>query len=122
MSLYFLIKVRCNLRSIEDETKARKPLTRKSILVCFFIIAFLATIILILRQGYEMENTTFLHFNILLNTVMIFIVFPKYVISQNENLQLYVSVYHHHPPPVLPWQLPENFDCGSVKLTIAKKI
>ena len=117
-SLYFLIKFRCNLRSIEDETRTKSRLTPKSVLICFSGIAFLTTIVLILRQGFEMENITFLHFNILFNTVMIFILFPKYVISQNQNLQLYVSVYHHHPPPVLPWQLPENFDSGSVKLTI----
>ena len=97
-------------------------MTRKSVFVCFFVIAFLITIILILRQGFEMESTTFLHFNILLNAIMIFIIFPKYVISQNQNLQLYVRVYHHQPPPVLPWQLPENFDSGSVKLIIVQNV
>ena len=47
---------------------------------------------------------------------LIFILIPKYYICQNHNMKLYVSVYHHHPPPVLPWQLPNNFDLKSVKL------
>ena len=116
-----MMKFRCDLRTIDDQTRKKNVLTPKFLAVCFVGIAFLTTNI-ILRHGYEMNNIIFLHINILLNTVIIFILFPKYVISQNQNLQLYVSVYHHHPPPVLPWQLPENFDCGSVKLTIVQKI
>ena len=46
----------------------------------------------------------------------VFILIPKYFINQNENLKLYVSVYHLIPAPVLPWQLPCNFDPNSVKL------
>ena len=54
--------------------------------------------------------------SILFNTTFLFILIPKYYICQNCNMKLYVSVYHHHPPPVLPWQLPDNFDLKSVKL------
>jgi hypothetical protein len=46
----------------------------------------------------------------------VFILIPKYFINQNENLKLYVSVYHLVPAPILPWQLPSNFDPKSVKL------
>ena len=116
-----MMKFQCNLRSIEDQARPKHILSAKSATFCFFGIAFLTTNI-ILRSQYEMENFTFLHFHILLNIALIFILFPKYVISQNQNLQLYVSVYHYHPPPVLPWQLPENFDSGSVKLTIVQNI
>ena len=49
--------------------------------------------------------------------ILAFILIPKYFINQNENLKLYVSVYHLVPAPVLPWQLPSNFDPNSVKLT-----
>ena len=45
---------------------------------------------------------------------------PQYFINRNENFKLYVSVYHHHPPFVLPWQLPSNFDSNSVKLLYVK--
>ena len=114
-----MMKFQCNLRSIEDQTRPKNILSTKSVTLCFLGTAFLTTNI-ILRSQYEMENFTFLHFHILLNIALIFILFPKYVISQNQNLQLYVSVYHYHPPPVLPWQLPENFDSGSVKLTIVQ--
>ena len=49
---------------------------------------------------------------------MLFIIQPRYYISQNHNLKVYLSVYHHQPPPVLPWQLPDDFDPNSVVLTI----
>ena len=45
-----------------------------------------------------------------------FILLPKYFINQNENLKLYVSVYHWVPAPVLPWQLPKDFNPNSVNL------
>ena len=55
--------------------------------------------------------------------VTIFGIFlPKYYISQNPSLKLYVSVYHHHPPPVLPWQLPDNFNPNSVELVCVQSI
>ena len=52
----------------------------------------------------------------ILTLVLGFILIPKYFINANENLKLYVSVYHWVPSPILPWQLPENFDPTSVKL------
>ena len=112
-----MMKFRCNLRTIEDQTRMKNLITPKFVTICFVGIAFLTTNIF-LRHGYEMDKIILLHFNILLNTIIIFIIFPKYIIIQNENLQLYVSVYHHYPPPVLPWQLPENFNSGNVQLTI----
>ena len=44
----------------------------------------------------------------------------KYLISQNPNLKLYVNVYHHQPPPVLPWQLPDDFNSGGINIIIVK--
>ena len=58
----------------------------------------------------------FLQTRAILGLFFVFILIPKYFISQNENLKLYVSVYHLVPAPVLPWQLPSNFDPNSVKL------
>ena len=52
----------------------------------------------------------------ILTLVLGFILIPKYFINANENLKLYVCVYHWVPAPILPWQLPENFDPTSVKL------
>ena len=50
-------------------------------------------------------------------TVAIFGIFlPKYYISQNPSLKIYTNVYHQHPPPILPWQVPENFNPRSVEL------
>ena len=59
------------------------------------------------------------HFLYLILSTFWFIFVPKCYIKQNSNLSFYVSVYHQQPPPVLPWQLPNNFDPKSVKLEIA---
>ena len=67
----------------------------------------------------ELENA-YLHISSILGTMFLFILVPKHYINQNPNLKLYVSVYNHQPPPVLPWQLPSNFDHNSVKLICAK--
>ena len=56
-----------------------------------------------------------------INSVMtlLYIVIPRYgVIEPNRHLKLYFSIYHRHPPPVLPWQLPTNFNPNSVKLIV----
>ena len=56
-----------------------------------------------------------------INSVMtlLYIIIPRYgVIEPNRNLKLYFSIYHRHPSPVLPWQLPTNFDPNSVKLIV----
>ena len=59
------------------------------------------------------------HIFYLLNMVLFCILLPLYYINQVPTLKLYVSVYHHQPPPVLPWQVPEHFD-PSVHLTVVQ--
>ena len=66
------------------------------------------------------NNLIHKHFILLGNIIILFILIPKYFINQDENLKLYLSVYHHHPPPALPWQLPEGFDPQTVQLRIVK--
>jgi hypothetical protein len=83
----------------------------------FAIISFVTASVLIRRFS---DNLYFQHLFNLLNNMILFICIPKYFINRNENLKLYVSVYHHHPPPVLPWQVPSNFDPNSVKLIIVQ--
>ena len=67
----------------------------------------------------DFQNVYHVHILTLIQCTFLFILVPKYHISQDPNLKFYVSVYHHQPPPVLPWQLPENVD-PDVKLIIAK--
>ena len=51
--------------------------------------------------------------------ILLYIIIPRYgMIEPNRNLKLYFSFYHHQPPPVLPWQLPTNFNPNSVKLIV----
>ena len=50
------------------------------------------------------------HIFYLFNMGLFCILLPLYYINQVPTLKLYASVYHHQPPPVLPWQVPEHFD------------
>ena len=112
--LTFILKFRLNLHSLEEETQPRTTrITLKFIYVLFGIITFITTSVLL---SYYSNNLFIQHLHNLLNIAIVFICIPKYFINQNDNLKLYVSVYHHQPPPVLPWQLPSNFDPNSVKL------
>ena len=112
--LTLVLKFRVNLHSLEEETQPRTSrITRKFLCVLFGIITFITTSVYL---SYSSNNLFIQHLHNLLNIAIVFICIPKYFINQNDNLKLYVSVYHHHPPPVLPWQLPSNFDHNSVKL------
>ena len=103
-------------------TPEEQPLPQKSRILrylnsisCFLVFAFILIVIL---QFIQIQNIYFLHILRLLFTVFGGIIIPKYYISQDPILKFYVSVYHHHPPPVLSWQLPENVD-PDVKLIVA---
>ena len=112
--LTLVLKFRLNLHSLEEETQPRTTrITRKFLCVLFGIITFITTSVYL---SYSSNNLFIQHLHNLLNIAIVFICIPKYFINQNDNLKLYVSVYHHQPPPVLPWQLPSNFDPNSVKL------
>ena len=76
---------------------------------------FVAIIFLIFNFA-DNHDIVFLNVYLLIHTAILFIFLERYYISQNPNFKLYLSVYHHQPPPVLPWQLPYNFDPNSVKL------
>ena len=117
--LIFLLKIQLNLRSIDEQTQTRNSNTIKFISVCFGCISFITTAVLLSYMNTE-KNFYYQHLRTLLNNVILFICIPKYFINQNENCKLYVSVYGHHPPPVLPWQLPTNFDPNSVKLKVVQ--
>ena len=80
-----------------------------------------------LIMGVVLSCNAFFHTDIMfltylrINSVMtlLYIIIPRYgVIEPNRNLKLYFSIYHRHPSPVLPWQLPTNFDPNSVKLIV----
>ena len=107
-----------NLRTIEEPPKTRLLwISYSSLKLKIFLailIFFLAMTILF--SFVVTWNIYVLHVRDILGLFFAFILIPKYFINQNENLKLYVSVYHLVPAPVLPWQLPSNFDPNSVKL------
>ena len=83
-------------------------------LICYVIIRF---VYLNMLSIHEKENMIIDdHIFYLFNMAIFCIMLPKYYVNQNPSLKLYLSVYHHQPGPVLPWQLPNNFDPNSVKL------
>ena len=83
-----------------------------------FLIIFQA--ITVLFSFLFTWNIYVLHLRFILNFFIAFILIPKYFINQNENLKLYVSVYHWVPAPILPWQLLENNIPNSVNLICVK--
>ena len=85
----------------------------------FFGMFLVAMIIFFPYQDNDSKNLLVPHIQQLLFTTTICICIPKYYIHQNENLTLYVKLYHQIPAPVLPWQLPENFDLKSVNFDYA---
>ena len=116
--LWLLLFHQVNLRTIKESPKTKYPwISCSSLKLTFslmFLILFQASTVLF--SFLFTWNIYVLHLRFLLNFSIAFILVPKYFINQNENLKLYVSVYHLVPAPVLPWQLPSNFDPNSVKL------
>ena len=86
---------------------------------CFLSIFLAVMIIFFPYEDNNAKNLLVPHVQILLFTTTVGIFIPKYYILQNENLILYVKLYHQVPAPVLPWQLPENFDLKSVNFDYA---
>ena len=86
----------------------------------FFALASILSVLISLTifNFEDYQDKILLQFYLIYNMSMLFIIQPRYYISQNHNLKVYLSVYHHQPPPVLPWQLPDDFDPNSVVLTI----
>ena len=85
------------------------------LIFCIFLFGF--TLFSFLQ---EFQNIYFLYITNLMLFAFAGIVVPKYQISQDPILKFYVSIYHKQPPPVLPWQLPENID-PDVKVIVAKQ-
>ena len=111
-----------NLRTIKEPPKTNyppyltylKPETLKLTIFFMFMIFFLC--ITMLFSFIFTWNIYVLHIRSILIFLFAFIIIPKYFINQNKNLKLYVSVYHWVPAPLLPWQLPKNFNPNSVNL------
>ena len=83
--------------------------------ISFMIVTLFYTIATVSSTLFNW-NIYVLHIRNILTAFFDFILIPKYYINQNENLKFYVSVYHHVPAPLLPWQLPKKFNPNSVKL------
>ena len=101
-----------------NESTSKKSLVKALIhtIVCLFVtIMFLSSIVHI----YD-EETFISHVKYFVIIFYAWIFLPKYYINQNPSLKLYVNYYHYQPAPILPWQLPNNFDPDSVELNIVR--
>ena len=116
--IWLLLLHHVNLRTIKEPPKTKYPWISCSSLKRTFFLMFLILFqaITVLFPFLFTWNIYVLHFRTILNFFFAFILIPKYFINQNENLKLYVSVYHWLPAPILPWQLPKNNIPNSVKL------
>ena len=118
--ILLLLYFQCNLHSLREEpptiySKIFRYVPSKFLVFHIILTFFLGlSSFLSFRQSPNIDY--FIHFKSIITVTFVSIIIPKYYINQNPNLKLYVNVYHHQPPPVLPWQLPKNFDHNSVKL------
>ena len=117
--LWLLSIFQRNLHTIREKPPTRNSLILRYLSSKFVIFCIVVTFIIgvsTLFPFHESPNIYFVHINNILTVTFVAILFPKYNIKQDPNMKLYVSVYHCQPPPVLPWQLPRNFNQNSVKL------
>ena len=106
------------LHSIDEDPTVSKPWLgfSKTKTLAALIMGVVLGIVNAFFDNDEMF-LTYLRINCVM--MLLYIIIPRYgMIEPNRNLKLYFSIYHHHPPPVLPWQLPTNFDPNSVKLIV----
>ena len=116
--LFLFLLHHVNLRTIKEPSNTRYPRISYSSmkLTVSFSLVLLFQAIASLFSILFTWNIYVLHIRNILSLFFAFVLIPKYFINQNENLKLYVSVYHWVPAPLLPWQLPKNFNPNSVKL------
>ena len=101
-----------------NESTSKKSLAKVLIhtIVCLFL-----TIVLLSSVAHIYAEDIFIsHVKYFVIVLYLWILLPKYYINQNPSLKLYVSYYHQQPAPILPWQLPNNFDPNSVQLNIVE--
>ena len=115
-SLLFLLMFHCKLHTLpENSLKVRLKKYLKFSLWCFLLgLSVLLQQIFyfyIVLDGILIYHIWYLYYLLFWNIFL-----PKGYINQNSTLALYVKVYHHQPPPILPWQIPHNFDQRTVKL------
>ena len=116
--LLLLLHYHVNLRTMKEPPKTRYSwisYSSQKFTISFMVIIFFLTMIVLFSFLFTW-NIYVLHIKNILIVFFSYVLIPKYFINQNENLKSYVSVYHLVPAPVLPWQLPSNFDPNSVKL------
>ena len=115
--LALLLHFHVNLRTIMEPIKTRNSWISYSqkFTISFMFLTFFLAVAVPLSFLFTW-NIYVLRIRNILTLALASILIPKYFINANENLKLYVSVYHLVPAPVLPWQLPSNFDPNSVKL------
>ena len=119
--IWLLVRFHRNTHTIQDPQAINNPLLSLTSLKMFltFFTGPILGFITILLPWQKINNMYFIHLQSLI-ALCIAIFITRSYIKQNSNLKLYVSIYHLHPPPVLPWQLPENFNPDTVKLVVIK--
>ena len=111
----FVLRRHMKLHVIIDP-ESKKLLAKYYIHIIFFLslTLVLITLIIVIQENHIYTS----HVKHLISLLYFWIFLQKYYIYQNPSLKLYVNYYHQQPPPVLPWQLPKNFNNDSVKLNV----
>ena len=111
----FVLRHHMKLHEINESEKSLAKYVIHIIIQCLFLIVlFLA----FLEVGVQEKYIFIAHLKHFVCMLYFLIFLPKYYIHQNPSLKLYVKYYHYQPAPILPWQVPNNFDPDSVKLNV----
>ena len=115
--LVFVLRHHMKLHVLNESTykKSLVKVLFHTIVCLSLTITFLSSIVHIYK-----EDNSISHVKYFVTMLYLWIFLPKYYINQNPSLKLYVNYYHYQPAPILPWQLPNNFDPDSVELNIVK--
>ena len=115
--LALLLHFHVNLRTIKEPIKTRNSWISYSqkFTISFMLLTFFLAVAVPLSFLFTW-NIYVLRIRNILTLVLASILIPKYFINANENLKLYVCVYHWVPAPILPWQLPKNYNLDTNKV------
>ena len=119
--LFFVLTFHYRLHSFMEPTASRRSNSMveffsKAKFVFAIMVGILFASLFVIVSFRDFQHQIQIQVRALFLVATLFIVVFKYYIEQNHNLKLYLSVYHQIPAPVLPWQLPANFDPNFVKI------
>ena len=113
----FVLRHHMKLHEINEST-SKKSLAKYLIYIYIQCLFLTCLFFAFLEVGVQEKYIFIAHLKHFVLMLYFLIFLPKYYIHQNPSLKLYVKYYHYQPAPILPWQVPNNYDPDSVRLNV----